>query len=314
MARRPERTLTIAAALDAVAKYEKAADARAIDSATPILDRELTYTYISPAGKRIGVSRENLTGQIEGWPLPGDYEIDVVDSNGESIPDEPWRATEFDKDSLLAVKTSGDNPANGLMSSIMEESRIIIRDQRIRINQAEARETKAREDLTAKIDLINDLQKKKNDAELAAGKAIADRDLANEKQKEAEAALAYLEDSMASMKPHIAMAVDHGLQRFGELLGATEPDAAPSETEPPPAQDGEDPPPAGVDDRAKLMNDLLAAVIIDESMLMELTHRGVIPWAQARALYWLIKKKDIGEEPNWDEFFGADDSDHAGGA
>src|SRR6185369_8278962 len=94
----------------------------------PIIDYEIVVTYIAPGGTR----RQEITeeeakkGRDGNDPLPGEYEIDAVDSNGQSILAEPWRATVYDPDSVKDLAKSGNeqHPALQLFTAVGEEMRI----------------------------------------------------------------------------------------------------------------------------------------------------------------------------------------------
>ncbi len=325
MARRRRHgvTLTIAAVLADVALFEKTIDPSLAEDGEASIDHEVQYTYIGPNGRRIGVTKEQLVGNGENdnWPLPGVYEIDIVNSEGNSVLPEPWRAEHFDKDSLIeSAKERDGNPGAQLFAVLGEEARISIRNQRHEINHAQARERSAREDLEKQIDVNAQLQKEKNAAIAIAERADAEKDLAVKRQNVAEEALHALENELAYMKPQIAAAVDHGIAQFGKMLGVQGEATNDGEPNAPPGEDGDAtaqeraPAPPGADNPAAVLNDLLEKVVFNPDVCRELVEQGFLSWETVRAIVWVQRGVDLGSEPDWgDEDQAASEPDRKAG-
>lgn len=279
--------------------------------AAPALDCHVVFTYISVEGQRIGVGRDQLAGQVDGWPLPGKYEADYVDSNGVTTLGEPWTAVEFDPEALKALakgkaESGGDRAVGDLVEQLLGTARVENRNLRARAEAAEKREEAANEDRNRKIDTIGRLQKEKNDAVMRADKAVADKELAEAQRKDAEEALEHLEDQNAALRPQIHAAVDRiverGIAAFGgaEMMLPPSPDGAASNgAEHRAPEQGADPPPPGADDPAGCMEDLLDAVVFDVEVARELVDKGILSWETICALMWLKRGINLGPVPNW---------------
>lgn len=305
--RREGVTLTISAILADVATFEKEVDPSVAEDGSASIDHEVQYTYVAPSGRRMGVTKEQMQGKEDGWPLPGIYEVDIVNSNGDSIlPAGPWKAEHLDRDSLMKADEKEGNPAVQLFTAMGEEARITIRNQRADINAAQARERAARDDLNTQIDVAAKLQKEKNAAIAIAERAEAEKELAEERQKVAEEALAQLQNEIAYMKPQIAEAVDHFISQTGKLLGVQDPtnDVRPATQDaeqsanPSHAPDGS-PAPPGAEEPRVVLNDLLERVIFNADVCEELVNQGVLSWETVRAIVWIQTGQDPGPEPVW---------------
>lgn len=320
--RRPNSTLSLEAAFDQVARWKQeiehprgeGEDGAPLD---PVIDYEIVITYIAPGGtRRQEVTEDQARKGRDGTPLPGEYEIDAVDSNGDSILPEPWKATEYDPDAVKDLaKGNGveQHPAVQLFAAAAENARIDLRDMRFEVNAARKREKDARDELNTKIDEIGRLHREKAAEQIKRERAEAEMNLAIAQRAEALEALEFLQKEVEGWKPHIAMAVDHGMQKLGALVmgeSASNEQTQPSEAQgeaPATASDqpdtvmGDDPPPPGAEDpRARTIETIQALILNDETMIM-LVREGFITWSLARAVRWNFTHVDIGEEPNWNE-------------
>jgi len=311
MARRSRNSvLSIPAALEALGKFLRTIDPALAEAGGVCVDYEVVFTYVMPGGQRQEVTRECLTGKVEEggteWPLPGQYEIDVFDSEGSSLLQldggGPWVATHFDKDALVQMqkdKSDVQGSTAALIQTLQEESRIAIRQSRFDAEQTRGRESKLREELNVKQDVIGDLQRKMNAAIARADKSDAERELAEKRLKEAKDELDELEDRIASLKPHISMGVDMLVDRVGSFLGLP-----PANSDQPPAEDGtpsegNDPPPPDAGDPAECLHSFLDKVLYDPAVMRPLVEQGAISWPEVRAMIWHHRKIDIGPTPDW---------------
>lgn len=306
---RPGATPTLTAVLRDVAEWRAEYE---LANAGQSTDYKLVYYYLSgPNRARMEIVAEQLEpGRVEDWPLPGEYEIDALDSNNQSLLEEPWRASHLDKDALVRGRDQDQNPAQVLF----EEYRIRLRSQNAETARAEARERQAKADLEVAEAKIRTLTREKADAQLAQHQAEARASVAEAKQKEAEEAFEQLEQENAELKPHIQMFFDHGFDRLVQFFGAspansTSPTSGTDAHVPgaAPAQ-GNDPAPPGAEDPVGRLDDLYDAVLYNRDVCRELVEQGVISWAAVRALIWLRTKVDLGPEPRWDEWTEAADA------
>ena len=327
--RRANATLSLDAALEQVERWKQEIEHPRGETAEgglvePVIDYQIVITYIAPGGTRRQevTEKEAKEGRDGSGPLPGEYEIDAVDSNGESILAEPWKATVYDPDSVKELAKGGgseQHPALALFTAAGEEARITIRDQRYEIEAARKREQKARDELNLKIDEIGRLMREKSNESLRADRAIAEMELAKGREKEALEAFEGLKAETESWRPHIAMAIDHGIERLGPMLmGESVPMASndpPIESAQPqqqqqaqsdgPTFEGNDPPPPGAEDPRARASEFLETTVRNIDVLWMLVHEGAIPWELARAIYWNVTHVDLGpDEPNWDEVMG----------
>lgn len=315
MARTRNENVAIHTALKAVDKYTTALNPALIDGeqSEAATDYEVEYTYISPSGVRQGVSKEHLEGSIDGWPLPGHYEIWVLDSNGEPLHAEPFRAVEHDKDALVrGAGDAGNNPAMQLFATLSEEARLTVRGQRAELNSALSREKQAREDLQKQIDVTTTLQRERAQLVLTAERAVADKELAEQRLKESEEVRGKLESDIAEMKPQFATIVDRGLHHFGKFLGLpsneTEPGDGQQQSQQAPVREGDDPRPECAADPQKDTLEVLAALLGNYDVLASMINEELITWEQARSIWWGLTGKDIGSEPDWSEWNAAHDT------
>ncbi len=321
--RRSTTTQTISAALKELDAYISLIDVSVAEDGAASTDREIIYTFITKSKQRIGCTREQLEGKSENgqdWPVAGDYEIDVVDSNEISLLDAaggPWRCCHFDKDSLTKVGDDAErSPMGALVSVLQEEARIEIKNQRGKIDAAERRETNAREELNRQIDVCGRLQREKNDAILRAERAIADKELAEGRQKEAEEALAYLESQVAHLEPQMKAAVDHVITRASQYLGMSTvvPTGAANETTESVEEDDSGPAPPGAEDPQGTVEAIFQSTILNPVVCRELVEAGLLKWSDVRAAIWLAINVDVGEVPDWEKFNEAFGNEEAGAA
>lgn len=307
---RRQEQVTIRTALKALDEFVKELNPALADGdqSDISIDYSVIYTFIAANGRRLGVTRENLEGEIDGWPMPGTYEILVVDSNGKPMHDEPFTAVEIDKDEFLRGGGVSDN-ASGLayMQALQEEGRLSLRRIALERDQACAREKDALKAYREQLDVTTELQRKIGRYELAAERAIADKEIAEERLKESEEAREKLEADIAEFKPQIREMVDRGVAHFGKFLGlpsneteSQATDAQATATEP--AREGDDPRPACAADPRQDTLTLLAAVLGDDDVVAHLVQDGVLTWDQVRSVWYGLTGKDLGDEPNWDEW------------
>lgn len=318
MARKRANHVSIHTALEAVDEFvvrlnPAINDAGADDDAPrATFDHKIEYVYISP-NKSIpptGVSRGHLDGTIDGWPMPGTYEIWVTDSNGEELHPEAFVAVQHDPASMVK---SEDGPANHVMNLInasAEDARITIQRQRAAINAAEDRERKARIDFQNQIDVTTKLQREHANLILRAERAEADAELARQRQAEAEAGVRELEDRMATAQPYISEVVDQGLQKIGGLLGipmpANEKNAAPEVD-----RKNDDPPPPGVENTKAAVDRFFQTTLGNDELLASMVQDGIITWADARVIWYSLTGKDLGDEPDWNAWNAANEAPEA---
>ena len=300
---RPGVTPTLSAVLrdvkDWAAEYELAQAGQATDY-------RIVFYYLSgPSKQRMEVVEDQLKpGLVEDWPLPGEYEIDALDSNNTSLLDEPWHAHHLDKEALVrGARAQDEHPAQALF----EDYRIRLRNQRGELDRAEARERAAKGDLEIAETKIRTLTRENSDAKLAQERAEARASFAEEKRKEAEAAFEQLESEHAELKPHIQMFVDHGFDRLVQFFGAAPANSTGTPNQmhdaggaPPPPVQGNDPPPPGAEDPIGRLDELFEGVIYDREVCKALVDQGIITWATVRALVWGRTKVDLGPVPQWE--------------
>jgi len=324
----PGVTASLADVLQQLEEWERDAGMAGEDH---VIDYRVVCLFSGPNKKPHSIPREYLKpGAAEEWPMPGDYEIRVVDSNGDLITD-AWTASHFDKETLTRARSTGDdfNPIR-LMLDANEDNRIQIRHQRAWVNEAEAREQKAKAELRLSEDRVTELQRKLTAAEHAKGKAEAERDVALEQRQEAVEAAELLEEELATFKAPIAMFVDEGLAKLSQFFGVGVPAAnttGPSSSTAP-AGNGDpdvsaagaaaapgagnpnpDPPPPLADDPMQAVQDLgmlFERCIFDREVLRQLVEAGVLEWEHVRRLVWYRLKVDLGPVPKWTEWAAGD--------
>lgn len=291
-----------------------------------VLDYRVVCLFTGPNRKQISIPRDHLKpGTAEDWPMPGDYEIRVLDSNNEPMTD-PWFASHFDKDTLTRARSGGDDMNQlRLVLDANEDSRIQIRNQRAWLNEAEARERKAKDALNLAEDRVGELTRKIAAAEHARTKAEADRDVAFAKRDEAIAAAEQLEEELNTFKAPIAMFVDEGLEKLAQFFGVgapapannTGPSSAPGQdvaaagaaAAPGAGNPNPDPPPPGAEDPMQAVADLgvlFERCIYDREVLRQLVEAGVLEWEHVRRLVWYRLKVDLGPVPKWEEWAAGD--------
>lgn len=320
----PGVTPSLADALQQIEEWER-------DAGMPGDDQVLAYHVVchflsTPNRKPMSVPREHLKpGALDDWPMPGDYEIRIVDSNNANLTD-PWYATHFDRESIQRASRTDDssnNPAR-MFLDFTEDQRIQIRNQRAWLNEAESRERRAKHDLNLAEDRVSELTRKLTAAEHARVKAEADRDVAQAQRQEAIDAAEQLEEELNTFKAPIAMFVDEGLDKLAQFFGmgaraannttapssgAQDIGAAGAAAAPGAGNPNPDPPPPGADDPLQAITDLNAMFercIYDREILRKLVEAGVFEWDLVRRLVWYRLKVDLGPEPKWDEWAAAD--------
>lgn len=303
MARRPRPgvTPTLAAALRDVALWEDSVNQP--EGAT--IDYTLEYVWIGPGGKRQEVIKEQLTeGFTDGWPMPGEYEITPLDSNGEPLI-EPFRALQLDKDALARSSRPEDGPA-ALMLAMSEDARITIRNQRANIDAAEKRERAAREELNKALDQVAKLTRESAQLKITADRAMSDMELAVARQQEAEEAYTGLENEILEFRPHVQIAVDHAMHKLTSIFGLAADNVADNvsantNTSEDSVPEGTDPRPPGCENPVQTLDELYEAVIYNWQLCRYLVDNNVITWDLVRRLVWLRKKIDLGPTPVWDD-------------
>ena len=317
--RRDTVSNTLPTMLAEIDRYSRSIDGALRDpSAAPQLDCHWVFTFISASGKRIGVERGQLDGSADGWPLPGRYEADYVDSEGNSVVQEPWRGEQLDPDDLREAMKRRENESPATF--LFEQYQIQMRGQRAELDAARTREAAARVDLNKQVDIAADLQRKKNDAVAQAAKAIADKELAESRQKEAEDALEALERDLSRFKPQLHAVADRMIQRGIEAFGGDVKLVLADETSAanganggangkhasPPAEPRDAPfDGAAAEDVPRHVNDVLRATVFDPEVARELYAMGILSWETIRSLLYLQYGRDLGPDPVWPDEPGA---------
>lgn len=273
------------------------------------LDYELEWIYVSPSGKRREVTKGEFDGTTDGWPLPGTYEVHVVDSNGDDMNGfDPWIAEHVDKDTLAETKanSAGDSMMNAV-HGLLEEARLTQRDQRRQIDDAIRRQGEAEEKMRTATRQLADAQQKMAELELATQRAIADKNFAESKQKEAEDAYRELDRSVNAFEPQFKAGVDRVIER---VLGPFIP-VAPAENDDEPASQRRviAPAPGGDDtpERAKAVVDgTFEAIFTNIDAIRPLVEAGIVDWATVRYVIWKYTGEEIGEEIDW-SYWGSDE-------
>ena len=284
--------LTLPALLQSLARWEAAIGPNQGQTA---LDFRVVYTYVAADGRRLEILREQLEeGRSDDWPLPGDYEIDVVDSVGASLLRSPWRGVHFDRDALREPRTTR-NAYDATLTQLLEESRIALRNSRADLDRAERRAKEAREELESKIDALAQVARERNAAICERDRAVADAELERTKRNDAELAFAELERDVEGFRPHLEMIVDHGIARTLELVGLGD---AKSDSSATPESDAASPP-AGAEDPRARVSELMHAAIYNRGIARGLVEQGLLSWETLRALVWLDRGLDLGPTPEW---------------
>jgi hypothetical protein len=269
---------------------------------------EVRYIYIGPDGIKRGIDKSDL-GLSDGidagpnaGPAPGTYEIHVVDSSGNDLV-EPFRAEHVPYESMVSRRSPQESLA-GVYGTALQDAEATIRNQRSRLNDAERREQKARDDLNLKQDqltkALSDVASFRLAAERATSEAAADR----QRCLSFEAELEQIRSDTAMFKPHVGMIVDEGMRRLCGVLGFPVPNTDTSNDQ----QGQGDPMPQGIgcEDpmgtldvflKLTLMNPYMARYLVKNSGL--LTPPNVMNWKLVRAVTWIFYKRDLGPVPDW---------------
>lgn len=272
------------------------------------------YIYIGPDRQPRGVTREMLEpgpadadglGQGDSWPQPGDYEIHVTGLDGNDLTAEPWRGSHFTQDSLTRRQEPG--PAS-LYTTLCSDAEFAVRNLRAQVNAAELREKKAKDERVAAEAMVSKLMREKAQMALATERAIADREYAQAKQKEAEDELAAEREDVANGVPFVKMVIDEGVAHLTKAFGFSAPAVAagnnnserPVSYEPPPGEEW-DPKPPGAE-YPKACEDALFSLILDIDRCQFIVDNGLLTWQEVCAIYWHKTKINLGPAPKWDEW------------
>lgn len=260
--------------------------------------------FFRAAGGLSEIPREYLVnGQNSaGWPMPGKYEIHVVDSEGNDLC-EPWHAAHFDNEELLKKSNEGN------AEFLFDEYKSRVRSQRAELESAESRAKKLAAELAVKDEQISKLTKTCSALTLANDRAMADKALAEGRQKEAEEALAAMQEDVLTFQPIVQQGVDRIIERAIQIFGVpsfaqanqpanNEQSAAAEQEQFPPAPPGIDPSP----DRYRTS---LYDLVTDVWKLRPLVEHGFLSWEDARGIMWHILKVDPGPVPRWEEWEAA---------
>lgn len=276
--------------LEQLEAYESDLKSHTDNGAT--IDYRPVYVWISPSGVRRTVTKAHLeggTGQgLDGWPLPGEYQVTFVDSNDEAIGD-TWIGEHIDRDTLLAAQPDKDAGAQSVMAlvrTVNEEARLTISNQRRALDEAIKREERARKAENEAKDALRALQDENARLKLAAERAAADKSYAEAKQIEAETAYTELDKSVRGWQPQIHMAVDHMTAKLFEKFGAQlpwQPDTKDPETE----------------EARQVLNTLLEALIFDIEVVKPLVEAGKISWDHVRFVAINSMNQDPGPMIDW---------------
>lgn len=278
-------------------------------------DIDLSWEWISPNGQiRREVTRHEFEGGAgaDGWPFPGTYRVTVVDSNGDPDPRfDPWEAEHVDKDTFSPPRPED----GGMMSAVhglLEEHRITVRDMRRELDGAKRHEKEAEDARRLAQSQLIEAQQQVTSFKLAAERAIADRDFAQAKQKEAEDAYRELDRSINAFEPQIKAGVDRLVER---ALGPFLPQAPSDNDDEPASQKRVVAPVPGGDDtpeRAKAVVDsLLEMIVADVDVCRPLVESGRLDWQTVRYVIWKYTGEDVGEKVDWSHWESAGDSEAA---
>jgi hypothetical protein len=303
----------ISAILQQIEAWKTIADMPSGDTGAK-LDYEFEWIYISPSGKRREVTKSELDGTTDGWPLPGTYEVTAIDSNGDPLPGmDPWIAEHVDKDTLAETKAQAtDNPLMNAVHGLLEEARVTIRDQRRQIDDITKRQNDAEDKMRTAQRQLAEAQQKMAESELVAQRALADKNFAEAKQKEAEDAYTELDRSINAFEPQIKAGVDRVMERF---LGPFVPTAPAENDDDPPSQKRVVAPAPGGDDtpeRAKAVVDDLLETMMDIDVCRPLVESGRLEWATVRYVVWKYTGEDVGPEIDWSAWEAHEEASNAG--
>lgn len=274
----------------------------------PVMYRVL-YLFIGADKVRREVKLEQLKGTGAGnpddpWPKPGFYEIHVLNQEGQDLVT-PWRAEHVTNEMMLRRP---EESTAALLSTIQEESRIVIFQQRARATEAERNEQKMREELRAAIKRQDELTRENAGLTLSAEDADRRMKIAEGRYKQLEKDYQGLEDSIASLRPQIQMFVDAGFQKLAHAIGLPIDVSNDTSSQNNPEQQDWDPPPPGAEDPDARADEFML-LILDPRRLRSLVEAGFLTWSQARALVWMRTKRTLPEWhvwiANWDDFVAA---------
>ncbi len=302
---RPGAVPTLAAALTSLDDF-LAEVATPMGDGIAVIDPKPEFFFRGPGGKLREIPRDYLVnGQNSaGWPVPGDYEIHVVDSDGNDLCD-PWLACHIDNEELLKRNSEGN------AEFLFDEYKTRVRSQRAELESAETRAKKLATELSIKDEQIGKLTKACSALTLANDRAMADKTLAEGRQKEAEDALAAMQEDVLTFQPIVQQGVDRVIERAIQIFGlpnfAPANQAAPSTQEPAPGPEQEQgpPTPSGIDPNPERYRSSLYGLVTDVWKLRPLVEHGFLTWEEARGIMWHIAKVDPGPAPRWDEWESA---------
>jgi hypothetical protein len=295
---RPDAIPSVKAILASFDKWKTQAEATSADGS--VLLYEEYYYYVDPQGHAHEVTRDELEGDDGGQLLPGTYEIHVKDSNGADLV-HPWKGQHLSGESL----SSRMHEPAALYSTIVHDSETYIRAQAGRLARAEKSEREARDELRIVREHNANLQREIGGKTIAAERALAEKEVAEARQKDAEERLRELEESISECRPHVAMLVDNLIDRAGQYFGLPtlaannsdtgqrgsvaqeDPFGLPPETQWEPAPPGADNPAArGVS---------LFSLVVNPRSLRWIVESRLLSWGECRALFWLARRRNLPE-------------------
>lgn len=268
-----------------------------------VIDPKPEFFFRTPGGLS-EIPREYLVnGQNSaGWPVPGSYEIHVVDSEGNDLCD-PWHAAHFDNEELLKKSNEGN------AEFLFDEYKSRVRSQRAELEAAESRAKKLAAELAVKDEQIGKLTKTCSALTLANDRAMADKSLAEGRQREAEEALSAMQEDVLTFQPIVQQGVDRVIERAIQIFGLPSFAQAnqPANNEQSDAAEQEQFPPAppGIDPNPERYRTSLYDLVTDVWKLRPLVEHGFLSWEDARGIMWHILKVDPGPVPQWEKWEAA---------
>lgn len=292
---------TLAAALKALEDWK-------VDAEMPdpedghVVDYHIQYVWFDPSGCEREVTEEQLQQKGNGseeWPYPGRYEIRILDSNDDVLI--RWEAEHVTPGSLS--RSPAESPM-ALMEQLCHSAETQVRNTQYRLEKAERREEEAQKKLHVAQEQVAKLQREIAAAIIAKEAAIGDKTVAEARQKELQAAYDELEEQVSVWKPQVQMAVDHAMDRFGEMLFGMKPRNANAQSlssggEPP--REDWDPPPENLID-AEVIDQEIFSLFFDLDRLQVVVERGLMSWGVVRSVFWHKTKRDLGAVPQWEQW------------
>lgn len=302
MARRGNAIPTLAAALKALADWK--VDAEVPDKEGYAVNYEIEYIWFDPDGCERKCAEDELVqrGSGEG-PNPGRYEIRVISLDDNSML-MCWEAEHVTMQSL--ARSPAESPM-ALMKEMCYTAETQIRNTQFRLREAEKDAEKYRDQLVATRDANAKLQREIAAAITAKERAIAEKDIAEARQKDLQAAYDELEENVSVWKPQVQMAVDHAMDRLGQMLfglpakGVNDAQGVSED------RSQWDPPPDDLVEPERL-NEEIVAMFFTLEKLQILVESGVISWQMASSFIWHKTKVNAGPVPKWEQWYSERDA------